>query len=151
MRPTDKIERLVKKNRYKASPDAYDKTLYSFMQAVDDYKKQKSTLTKPNTWSTVVRSRIAQVATVLIVLSAICLFILSDKGEFEQHETTGSEIAVISKTPAELVSLVSLNIVFRNGDMEAVEKQLDKAEREKKPKLKERLTIDQLICELDGC
>ena len=46
MKSTNKIKRLIKKSRYKASPDAYDKTLHSFMQAVDEHKKQKSTLTE---------------------------------------------------------------------------------------------------------
>ena len=35
MKPAEKIERLIKKSRYKASPEVYDRALDSFLQAVD--------------------------------------------------------------------------------------------------------------------
>ena len=103
-------------------------------------------ITNPaNIWPTLARSRITQIAAVFIIVSAICLYSLSE------NNGTGSGIAAQATTPSELLSLVSLNIAFREGDMEAVEKQLDKAEKMTKPKQNERLTIDQLICDLDGC
>lgn len=40
MKPAEKIERLIKKSRYKASPEVYDRALDSFLQAVDAYEKQ---------------------------------------------------------------------------------------------------------------
>ena len=98
-----------------------------------------------NIWLTIAHSRITQIAAVFIVISAICLFSLSE------NNGTGSGIAAQATTPSELLSLVSLNTAFREGDMEAVEKQLDRAEKLTKPKQNERLTIDQLICDLDGC
>jgi hypothetical protein len=69
MKPTNKIERLVEKNRYKATPDSYDKTLHSFMQAVDDYKKKKSTSTKPNISGTIIK--ITKLAAAVIFIAAI--------------------------------------------------------------------------------
>jgi len=127
------------------------RVLANSMSTLEKVKSVNSDNIQWNIWVIIAKSRITQVADVQIVLSAICLLSLSDKGEPEQHKTTGSEVAVRAKTPSKLVSLVSLNIAFRDGDMEAMEKQLDKAERKTKPKIKERLTIEQLICELDGC
>jgi len=69
MKPTNKIERLVEKSRYKASPDSYDKTLHSFMQAVDDYKKQKSTSTEPNISRTIMK--ITKLAAAVIFIAVI--------------------------------------------------------------------------------
>ena len=69
MKPTNKIEKLVEKSRYKASPDAYDKTLHSFMQAVDDYKKQKSTLTDSHISRTIMK--ITKLAAAVIFIAVI--------------------------------------------------------------------------------
>ena len=121
------------------------------MSTLEKVKSGNSANTQRDIWVIIAKSRITQVAVVLIVLSAIRLLTLSDKGKLEQHETTGLEIAVISETPAELVSAIMLNMAFRDGGMQAMEKQFDKAEKKVKPGLKTRLTVDQLICELDGC
>jgi len=102
-------------------------------------------------WRTIVKSRITQLAAVVAIVLAACWLTVSDRGELEQQETNGLAVAVISKTPAELVSAISLSMVFRDGDMEAMEKQFDKAEKKVRPGLKERITIEQLICELEEC
>jgi hypothetical protein len=47
------------------------------------------------------------------------------------------------------MSVVSLNKAFRDGGMKGMEKQFDTTERKIKPE--SRLTIDQLICELEKC
>ncbi|MHC4573221.1 MAG: hypothetical protein ACYS76_03685 [Planctomycetota bacterium] len=67
MKPTNKIERLVEKSRYKASPDTYDKTLHSFMQAVDNYKKQKSTSTDSHISRTIMKITKYAAAAVIII------------------------------------------------------------------------------------
>jgi len=69
MKHTNEIEKLVEKSRYKASPDAYDKTLHSFMQAVDNYKNQKSTLTRSNIPGTIMK--ITKLAAAAIFIAAI--------------------------------------------------------------------------------
>jgi hypothetical protein len=151
MNPADDIEKLVKKLRYRPSAEARNRILGNVIKALENNKEQNSANIQRNIWVIVAKSRVAQVAAVLIVLSAICLLVLSDKGEPEQHETTGLEVAVRAKTPSELVSAISLSMAFRDGDLRSVESQFDKAEKKVKPRLKERITIDQLICELEDC
>ncbi len=73
MRPAEKIERLIKKSRYKASPEAYDKALGSFLQAVDDYEKQKPALTEPNIWRIIMKSRITKLAAAAVIIVAVIL------------------------------------------------------------------------------
>jgi hypothetical protein len=81
MRPTDKIERLVEKSRYKASPDAHDKTLGSFMQAVDDYKKQKSTSTGLHISRTIMKvTKLAAVAIFIAIIIGLQQFSSSIRG-----------------------------------------------------------------------
>ena len=151
MRPAENIKRLIENAKVKIDPDVKEAALGELVNELGKTKIVNLEEAAPNIWVKAARSRIAQVAAVLIVLSAICLLTLSDKGEPEQYETAGTEVAVTSETPAELVSAISLSMAFRDGDLKAVERQFDKAEKKVKPGLTEQITIDQLICELEGC
>jgi hypothetical protein len=71
MKPAEKIERLIKKSRYKAGTEAYDKALGSFLQAVDAYEKQKPALTEPNILRIIVKSRITKLAAAVIIAGTI--------------------------------------------------------------------------------
>jgi hypothetical protein len=144
MRPTEKIEKLVRKFEIDANARKDQKTLDELMQAHANSKRVRQSATSANTWRIIKFS-----AAAVVVVLAACWFIMSDRGEPKQHQTNRSVVAANPKTPVELVSVISLNMVFRDGGMKAMEKQLDKAERKIKPEL--RLTIDQLICELEEC
>ena len=150
MRPLDNIEKLIKKLRYKPSAETHNRMFDNVMQALDESQKTTSA-PKPNFWRIIIKSRIARLAAVVVVILAVCWLAVSDRGELKQQETNGSVVAAKSKTPAELVSAISLSMVFRDGGIEAMEKQFDKAEKKVRPGLKERITIDQLICELEEC
>jgi hypothetical protein len=67
MKPAKKIEELIKKSRYKASPETYDKGLGNFLQAVDAYDKQKSAFAWPNIWSIIMKGRMIKLAAVMVV------------------------------------------------------------------------------------
>ncbi len=71
MKPVEKIERLIKKSRYKASPEVYDKALGSFVQAVDAYERQKPALTEQKIWKIIVKSRITKLAAAVIIAGTI--------------------------------------------------------------------------------
>jgi hypothetical protein len=92
MKPTNKIERLVKQNRYKAGPDAYDKTLYGFMQAVDDYKEQKSTLTKPNILKMIMKMKITKFAAAAAIIVAILIGINYFGGSIDAASVAWADI-----------------------------------------------------------
>ena len=80
MKPAEKIERLIKKSRYKASSEVYDKALGSFLQAVDANEKQKLALTEPNIWRIIMKSKITKLAaTALIIIAVILAISLWDK------------------------------------------------------------------------
>jgi hypothetical protein len=80
MKPAEKIERLIKKSRYKASSEAYDKALGSFLQVVDAYEKQKPALTEPNIWRIIMKSRITKItAAAVIVLAVVFSMTIFDK------------------------------------------------------------------------
>jgi hypothetical protein len=71
MKPAEKIERLIKKSRYKATPEAYDRVLDSFLQAADANERQKSALTEPNIWITIMKSPITKLAAAAAIIVAV--------------------------------------------------------------------------------
>ena len=84
------------------------------------------------------------------MLSAICLFTLSDKGEFEQHETTGSEITLISETPAEMMSVLTINTIYRQGGFDAVQRHFEKTNEMKGSRQRQTITLCDILAELNG-
>ncbi len=100
---------------------------------------------KPLHLKTIVKSKITKLAAAAVIVLAIGLFLV-ERNPKEQPE---SQIETkVAKSPAELLTLASLNFAYRTGGMDAAEKLFDKAEKKVSPGLKERITIEQLICEL---
>ncbi len=86
MKRTENIERLIKKVRYKASAQAYEKVLRSFLQALEDYKKQKSALTQPNILRIIMKSRITILAAAAVLLLGLFMLTIHLIGsETPQH------------------------------------------------------------------
>ena len=75
--------------------------------------------------SIIMRSRIAQVAAAAIVIIAVGLFISHlDRSGHQQGQPRQWE-----KSPAEMVSAMSLRTAYNRGGMEALEEQCDRAAR----------------------
>jgi anti-sigma-K factor RskA len=141
MKPT---ENLIKKFEVETNPQKDNAILGELLQAQANSKRARQSAVSANIW------RIAQFAiAAVVVVSLSCWLTMSNIGEPEQQDANRQVVAAKSQTPDELMSVVSLNRAFRNGGIKAMEKQLDKAEKKIKPEL--RLTIDQLICELEDC
>jgi len=92
MKPAEKIERLIKKSRYKASPEVYDKALGSFLQAVDAYEKQKPALTEPNIWRIIMKSKITKLGTAAVIIAAIMLGMYALTGSFDGTSITMAQV-----------------------------------------------------------
>jgi len=92
MKPVKKIEKLIGKSRYKASPEAYDKALNSFLQAVEDYKKQKSALTEPNIWRIIMKSPITKLAAAAVIIIAIMLGMYVMTGSLDGTSITMAQV-----------------------------------------------------------
>ena len=105
--------------------------------------------TRPqNIWRIITRSRIAQIAAAAVIITGTSLFFIQQE---QPGEVQTQQITQTAKSPAELVSSITLNMAFRDGGMQSMEKQFDKAEKKVKLWLKTSLTVEQLICELNGC
>ena len=149
MRPADNnIEEQIKNLKTEASAELDEKMHRKFQQALG---KEKTTTAshQPIRWSIILHSRITKLAVAAALVLGVLRLTVVEIGVPEQ--TKINEAAARSETPAEMVSILSLNMAFRDGGMEAVEEQFEKAEKRVKSGLKENVTADELICELGGC
>jgi len=92
MKPAEKIEQLIKKSRYKANPETYDKALGSFLQAVDVHEKQKSAQTEPNIWRIIMKSKITKLTAAAVIIIAIMLGMYVMTGSFDGTSITMAQV-----------------------------------------------------------
>ena len=152
MRPVKDIEKLVKQFHITPTPHKRDKTLADALNAQCQSNPKTESETSFDIWRIIIKNRIVQLAAAAVVLIAVCWFAVSNKTEPVPQKTKESMVTVKpQKTPAELTSVISLNMAFRDGGMDAVERQFQKAGKKVCSKSKERLTIEQLLCELGEC
>ena len=146
MRP-EKIEKLIRKINVIPDVEMDRRILGDALQSQEESKKIKAAFIYLSKWKLI--SRLAVAAVVLI---AVVWFVISSTKEpiLQKHQKTVAAVEP-QKSPAELTSVISLNMAFREGGMKAVERQFQKAGKKVCSKPKERLTIEQLLCELDEC
>jgi hypothetical protein len=73
MRPSDNIEKLIKKLRYKTSAETHDRVLGNVLQALD--KKQKVGATTPDIWRMIMKNPITKLSTAAVIIVCIALTI----------------------------------------------------------------------------
>jgi hypothetical protein len=150
MKTAEKIKKLFCKSNVTVSSKVNDKILSDTFRAFEKSMNTQSGYSRPNVWRVLVKSRIVRMAVTaaIFIVLALCWFSVIDNGELQRRQSDRLVAAVAGKTPAEMVSVISLNMVFRDGDMKAVERQFEQAEKKVKPTLRESVVIDQLISEL---
>ncbi len=92
MKPVERIEKLIKERRYKASAGAYDKALGSFLQAVDDHLKQKAAPTESKIWRKIMKSRITKLATAAVILITAYVVLHQSGGSIDVTTVTFAQI-----------------------------------------------------------
>ena len=98
-------------------------------QALVGRGSQRSSTSQVGVLSIVLKSRIAKLAAAAVLIVGIGLF-LAHLGPGEQEQGNDRPFA---KSPAEMVTAMSLRMAYRQGGMEALEQQFDKAVRELGP------------------
>ena len=83
MKPVQRIEKLIKDRRYKASAEAYDKAFGSFLQAVDDHLKHKTVPTEPELWRKIMNSRITKLAAAAVIIVAVYVVVHQSGGSID--------------------------------------------------------------------
>jgi len=94
----------------------------------------------------ILKRAIVKFAAAAVIILAIGLFI-TRSGPDKKIEIT--KVTNATKSPAEMLTLKSLTIAYRNGGIEAVETQCDKAIEKLGSKSKD-ITVQELLTEING-
>lgn len=93
-----------------------------------------------------IKSPVVKLAAAAVVIMAIGLFMIFEKPE---EKVDIPYVAEFTKSPAEMESLLSFNIAYRRGGIDAVERQSDIATQMLGPRPAE-VTIRQILTEFNG-
>ncbi len=114
-------------------------------QLLKSRAEQKPLSIQPSLWMTVLHSRLAKLAAAAVIIIAIGLL------RFNQspHKQESVQIAKKSKSPAEMLTVAALNMAFRRGGIEAVEKQCEQVIDKLGPP-PAMITVKELLAEFNG-
>lgn len=114
-------------------------------QILQSLSGQDSSRRQPSVWRIVRQSPITKLAAAAVIIVAIGFFI-AHRGPREQEPV---QIAKADKSPAELMTLMSLHFAYRQGGIEGVEEICDKAFKRVGPR-PARVSIQELLEEFNG-
>ena len=146
MRPTQNLEELIKKLHYKAGSDLHERTISDALQAQAKSKKAKSTSAKPNIVRILLENPIVKIAFAAVIIIAAIFFVYNSR-RIEKDDIVN--VTEITKSPADLLTLASLNMAYRRGGIKAIEKQCDEVVDKLGPQ-PEDITIKELLAESNG-
>jgi acetolactate synthase regulatory subunit len=92
MKPVERIEKLIKERRYKASPETYDKTRDSFLLGVYYKLKYKAAPNELKLWRKIMKSRITKLTTAAVVLIAAYVVLHQSGGSIDVTTVTFAQI-----------------------------------------------------------
>ena len=96
-------------------------------------------------WANILKSSITKFAAAAVMIVAISFFAVH-KEPLEQQR---SQKVIVAKSPTEMLTLRSLKIAYRNGGIEAVETQCEKA-IEKLGLKPESISVQELLEDITG-
>ena len=118
-------------------PDEYQELLSR--AAKGDLSRQ------PTILKVILKSPLIKIAAAAVIILGVSIFI-TQKDPSEQEQPN---IAKATKSPAEMMTSMSLTIAYRKGGMEALEAQYDEACKQLGPR-PGSLSVDQVITEVNG-
>jgi len=149
MRPEEDIEKFVRvrKPHVTTSRQMDKRTLNDSFAAMEQIIQAKQTKYKPSAPRLIIRNRITRlIAAAAVIIVVISLFIFYP----DSDEQIDAVIASIStKSPAELLTVASLNMAYRRGGIKAVEQQCEEAADKLGPQ-PAKITVKELLAKSNG-
>ena len=149
MRPKENIEKFVRvrKPHVTTSREMDKRTLDDSFAAMEQTIRAKSADHKPSTARIIILSRMIKLAAAAAVIIVAISFLVVYQKPSEQADST--TVSKVTKSPVEMMTVASLNIAYRQGGMEAVEKQYEKASEMRGAKPTE-ISLQELLAEFNG-
>jgi hypothetical protein len=146
MKPTENIEEFVKleKPHVTTGAEMDKRTLNDSFSAMDETIRSN----KKSVAGIILRSKAAKLAAAAVILVSVGLLMVYRNPPIPEQQQPTQTVGA-AKSPAEMLSAMSLNLAWRQGGIEAVDEQSDKAFKMlgSKPA---KATIEELSVELNG-
>jgi len=101
---------------------------------------------QPGILKVILKSPLTKLAAAAVIILAVSFFI-AHQDSSEQDDTT--TVSKITKSPVEMMTAMSLNIAYRKGGIEEVEKQYNEAFKLLGPR-PATITVTELLAEYNG-
>ena len=120
MKPIENTENSVRRGKAKVTTDPQmdRRVLDDSFAAMDETAVGKSSLARM-----ILRSRAAKLAVAAAIIMAVGLLMIQSNPPEQAHAPAGS----IAKSPAEMLSVMSLNLAYRRGGIDEVDDVSNKA------------------------
>lgn len=99
----------------------------------------------PTMMEVILKSPIIKIAAAAVIILGVSIFITQSNPDKQEQ----SNNVKTTQSPAEMMTAMSLTIAYREGGMEAVEKQYDEAYKQLGPRPKS-LSVEQILSEFNG-
>jgi hypothetical protein len=147
MRLSENMERFIRRRKPHTTTgsDTDKRILNDSFDAMDETIRGQSVDGKPNICKRIVQSRITRIAAAAVIIVAIGAVV---HRVYREH-TDGQIISQPARSPAEMLTFVSLTMAYRHGGIEALERQCEQAVELLGPRTK-NLSVRELFEELNS-
>jgi hypothetical protein len=141
------MEKFIKRRKphIKTGSNTDKRILDDSFVAMGETIRAQSVDGKPNTCKRMVQSRITRIAAAVLII-AVGFFVIHTRPRPQTRTDGASQTA---KTAGEMLTVLSLNIAYRKGGMDAVEKQYEKAFTILGPRLTS-ISVQDLLAECNS-
>ncbi len=147
MRPTEKIDKLIKKLQIKASVELDQRVHSEISKALAKSKKTQSAEIRQTAWRIIMKRPITKFATAAVMVIVIGIFLVH-LGPGEQTDTPA--VSEAAKSPVEMSSVLIINRIYRQSGFDAVLQHLEKINAMKSSPQRETITLSDILAELNG-
>ena len=124
MRLIENIEKFIRARKPHIATDRdTDKRILDDSFGAMEAAKAKLSGGRPKLWSVLLASKVTRLAAAAAVIVLIGFVVR----RISREHTDGQAFTDAAKSPGDMMTAMSLNIAYRNGGLEAVDKQCDRA------------------------
>lgn len=148
MRPTENIEKLIKNIKIDTNAKMDKAVLDDVLKALEKSKKTKSAIPQPNIWRMIKQGLAMKLAAAVVIMTTL-YFIIFYTSTNEQSGNIGLR-EVQSKPIAEMMSVLTINTIYRQGGFDAVQQHLEMMNEMKGFHQRHTITLRDILAELNG-
>ena len=148
MRPTKNIKRLIKNTGVKTNPEVNEAVLKNLLNELDKSESIRSATKQLNTGRIIKQSLAMKLAAAVVIITALYFTIFyagtnEQSGNIELRE-------VQSKSRAEMMSILTINTIYRQRGFDAVQRHFEMISELKGSHQRKTITLRDILAELNG-